>query len=389
MEQVRGIWLVLCVSAAWVGTSQFARAAEMRAEQLQHCSIVLLMTWANTMAWVFLAIPHALKKVREANTGTSDGAVVGAGCCPGRSSFLPPAFRNALHTEAFSARQPPKFLAIALFTNLCYVAALHFLPASLNTAVFCTSPIFTLLFSATWLPREGDGVRDLAGELFSWKGLSVVLSVFGVLLISEPWRAVAVAAAQPHEALRGPLLLLQPDEQYQAGDPLERIIGVILSLLAGLGTAVYQVYFKLTFGDRMGPEEVGLFLAHMGASSTFLMGSVVLVAAAVHPVRLDLVPWGLVGATAASSALFNFLIKFGLSVDSPVGMSLATQVGIPLNLLIDVVVVHANVGLTQAIGTLVMLVSFTLQQFGDGRARGVASAGVMNAKLLDASEREL
>merc|ERR1712154_599619 len=121
----------------------------------------------------------------------------------------------------------------------------------------------------------------------------------------------------------------------------------------------------------MGPEEVGLFLAHMGASSTFLMGSVVLVAEAVHPVRLNLVPWGLVGATAASSALFNFLIKFGLSVDSPVGMSLATQVGIPLNLLLDVVVVHANVGLTQAIGTLVMLVSFTLQQFGDGRAQGV------------------
>merc|ERR1712039_423400 len=110
----------------------------------------------------------------------------------------------------------------------------------------------------------------------------------GVLLISEPWRAAAAAAAQPHEALRGPLLLLQLDEQYQAGDPLGRITGVILSLLAGLGTAVYQVYFKLTFGDRMGPEEVGLFLAHMGVSSTFLMGSLVLVAEAVHPVRLNL-----------------------------------------------------------------------------------------------------
>merc|ERR1719412_2643253 len=96
------------------------------------------------------------------------------------------------------------------------------------------------------------------------------------------------------------------------------------------------------------------------------MGAVVMVAVAggVYPLQLNLVPWSLVGATAASSAMFNFLIKFGLSADTPVAMSLATQIGIPLNLLLDVVVVHANVRLLQAAGALVMLVSFSLQQSG-------------------------
>merc|ERR1711933_447196 len=71
---------------------------------------------------------------------------------------------------------------------------------------------------------------------------------------------------------------------------------------------------------------------------------------------------GLVGATALSSAVFNFLIKFGITRESPVAVSLATQIGIPLNLLLDMVIVRAHINATQVVGTLVMLVSFTLFQ---------------------------
>lgn len=374
MEQARHVWLVLCISAAWVGTAQFARLAEQTAEQAQHCSIVLLMAWANTAAWIFLAIPH----------------VWGYACEAKGVDTIRPRRRteSSLQTEAFEMNQPPKFLAVALSTNLCYISALHFLPASLNTAIFSTSPIFTLLLSVMWLPQEGDA-PGLADILCSRKGLSVALSVLGVLLISEPWN---IRVAKHHEGDGGPSGLLQFSSQHEAGDPIRgRMLGVFLSLLAGLGTAVYQVYFKLTFGDRMGPKEVGLFLAHMGVSSTFIMGAMVMVAVAVgvYPLQLNLVPWSLVSATAASSAMFNFLIKFGLSAENPLAMSLATQIGIPLNLLLDVVVVHVNVGVSQAAGVLVMFLSFTLQQIGDRSGpRRCDVADVMSAKLLGAQEEE-
>jgi len=249
-----------------------------------------------------------------------------------------------LQTEAFvSPRQPAQFLMIALATNFLYMAALHFLPASLNTAIFCTSPVFTLLLSAVFLHGPADRSSGRMA-LYTRQALSVALSVVGVILIAEPWHAVG-------NSLNNGLLDT-------------RLVGASLSLCAALGTAVYQVYFKATFGDRMQPEEVGLFLANMGMLASLLYGMVGLgfLFSGIYPLQLRSVPWGLVLSTAMSSAVFNFLIKFGLSRDSPVALSLATQIGIPLNLLLDVVVVHASVQRTQVLGTFAMLVSFTLFQ---------------------------
>ncbi|CAE6971730.1 unnamed protein product [Symbiodinium natans] len=208
-------FLLLSISLSWVGVAQLARAAEVDAERLQARSVVPLLTWANATAWIFLALPHMLRRARA-------GADI-----PGTGARL----LDFVTTEAFKVSHPPRFLFIALTTNFSYIGALHFLPASLNTAIFSSSPVFTLLLQTMFLES---GWRGDAGSQ-GWKALSVGLSVVGVLLIAEPW----------HGSLGGSDL----DEQRL------RIIGVLLSLFSALGTAIYQVYFKQTFGDSMRPEE--------------------------------------------------------------------------------------------------------------------------------------
>ena len=185
----------------------------------------------------------------------------------------------------------------------------------------------------------------------------MALSVLGVL-VAEPWRPPA--ATETDDAARRP----GGAPGTGPGQGGDRVAGACFSLLAAAGTALYQVRFKWTFGDRMGPEEVGLFLAHMGLLCCVLGGLLcaALVSGGLYRLDLRLVPWDLVAATALSSALFNFLIKFGISRGSPLSMSVATQIGIPLNLLLDVFVVRAPIRGVQAVGCLALLASFSAQQ---------------------------
>ncbi|CAJ1331121.1 unnamed protein product [Effrenium voratum] len=202
--------LLLAIAGSWVSVAQLARAAEVATLQLQHHTVVPLVTWANSTAWILLAMPYmAMRRSRGAE-----------GC-------------ELLATDAF------KF--IALTTNFSYISALHYLPASLNTAIFSSSPVFTLLLQSVFLPAEAGrslspGFGEVRAALCGLKALSVILSVVGVLLITEPWR----------------------DSEGDDGlDKRSRILGAGMSLFAALGTSIYQVYFKKVFGDRMKPEEVG------------------------------------------------------------------------------------------------------------------------------------
>lgn len=344
------LWLLLGIAASWVGVAQLARQAEKYNGTLQSTSIVHLMTWANATAWIVLAVPIMIRKSRE----------------PKNDSVGPVEYMTRLvSVDVFTCRHAFKFLAIALVTNYSYIGALHFLQASLSTAIFCLSPVFTLFFSVVCL-EPGDVPRKFPECIFTWEVLSVTLSVIGVLCIAEPWKT-----STAHLSLGS------------------RLIGIGLSTFAAVGTATYQVYFKVTFGDRMKPDEVGLFLSYMGVLIFILVGAALLFAfsSGYYPLRLEFVPWGLVVSTSLSSALFNFLIKFGLSRDTPVAVSLATQIGIPLNLLVDVLVVHAHIDSCQMFGTILMLVAFSLLKgpaccSNDAKATTAGGSGGSAAALV-------
>lgn len=326
------LWLLLGIAASWVGVAQLARAAEKINVSAQPTSIVHLMTWANATAWMCLAAPHAIRRSQEAHSENHKLVQI-------------------FSADVFQFRHAFQFVLIALVTNYAYIGALHYIAASLNTAIFCTSPVFTLLFSSIWLSPSAEGyapsVRSFCRSCCSCQGLAVYLSIIGVYCIAEPWRG-----------------------SYTHARFSSRMTGVALSLVAAVGTATYQVFFKATFGDRMRADEVGLFLAYMGSLIFVICGTLLAGAvwSGVYPLQFHLVPWGLVLSTSISSAVFNFLIKFGLSRDTPVAVSIATQIGIPLNLMVDVLVVQARIDAFQGFGAMMMLVAFSLQRGPPGVA---------------------
>merc|ERR1719253_1870263 len=132
------LWLLLAIAASWVGVAQLARAAEKVNVAAQPTSIVHLMTWANATAWMLLASLHMVRKSKE----------------PGVEPVgLTEMLARLLTADVFQCKHAFQFLGIALVTNYSYIGALHFLPASLNTAIFCSSPVFTLFFSIVYLDK--------------------------------------------------------------------------------------------------------------------------------------------------------------------------------------------------------------------------------------------
>ena len=105
-----------------------------------------------------------------------------------------------------------------------------------------------------------------------------------------------------------------------------------------------------------------------------------LVLAGVYRLDFSALPYALLAGTALTSLAFNFMIKFGLSVTSPVVVSLAVQLGIPLNLMIDLVL-NPSGSASGALddlavaGVALMLASFTLSTAADIKARGGGGGG--------------
>ena len=111
------------------------------------------------------------------------------------------------------------FFVLALGTNYAYIAALEYIPASLNTAVFSTSPVLTLALSVQFLSEPVTAPRA--------KWASVMLSIVGVAMICEPW-----ASLSPERPL-GALASAALDKP----GGIDRPIGCALSLAAAAGSA--------------------------------------------------------------------------------------------------------------------------------------------------------
>jgi len=66
--------LLFAIAASWVSVAQLARAAEVETLQLQHHSVVPLVTWANATAWLFLALPYMARRAKQ-RKDLGDGAM--------------------------------------------------------------------------------------------------------------------------------------------------------------------------------------------------------------------------------------------------------------------------------------------------------------------------
>jgi len=313
------VFLTMAIASTWVGTAQFAQGASARSSN----SLLQLIIWVNGTVWLFLGLPHIIQRLWH-----RDWVAV----------------EHLTTSDLFTPRHTILFFLIAFATNSAYIEALRFLFASLNSAIFSTTSIFTFVLSLAVLKDHPASTTSCG-----LRSICICFSVLGVVLISG--------------------FSSRNTNKEHATSFFEQLAGVALSIAAALGTAVYQVAFKYVFGNRMPPAVVGLFLAHLGAVMCLCYGSLIFGGIALGLVDVDLtnVPWTLVLLTALSSMAFNFLIKFGLSSTSPVTVSLATQLGIPLNLGVDMLVVGAKISRIQVIGVLIMAVSFSLHNYLDER----------------------
>eukprot|EP01052_Picozoa_sp_SAG31_P039451 SAG31_NODE_5476_length_2518_cov_1.876395_2_plen_441_part_00 len=385
--------LTAVIASTWVGVAQFARRAELApgcdGDDSSHGTLLdetnktdaltgsdtigaglgphscaHFIVWLNGSSWMALGLPWLVQTIaRHDKGGRWKWKHIAYISTPRPAPAASPPRRLNLSPLPPPRRPPPPyrlvhvvfFFVVALFTNYCYIAALEFIPASLNTAVFSTTSIMTLAMSGIFLPDA-----EVATPRFKWtQWIAVLLSCLGIALISQPWTAFDVSINRASIA--------EFTTTVQADT---RLVGCALSLVAAAGTASYQVTFKWMLGDRLkNPVDLGLFMAKLGMQ-IFIIGGFVLwgaffaVSAAdlmalldghfptnstssnpmimcsvsrqgVYQLALPVLPYVLLCGTAIASLIFNFIIKFGLSINTPVVISLATQLGIPLNLLID------------------------------------------------------
>ena len=340
------VLLTVAIAVSWVGVAQLARLAEL-APGCNHGAPALalsgvgglgshscahLIVWLNGSSWILLGLPWLLKRMctgrsrmRRARsrplpqTDPHDDKKV-------QPNHLVDMWKEESSTDEedfdidhgdvkpYRWRHVALFFALALGTNYSYIAALEFIPASLNTAVFSTSPLLTLALSVLFL------AEDLTSPCTRW--ISVAMSIGGVVLIAQPWKAAGVSPGSGAGSGSGDTVA-----EHLAD---ARLTGSVLSLAAAAGTAAYQVTFKRIMGQRLSsPTQLGLFMAKLGSQIFAVYGAALWASVLLGQYRLDfeLVPYSLLVGTALASLLFNFIIKFGLSISSPVVVSLATQLG--------------------------------------------------------------
>ena len=345
------VLLTVAIAVSWVGVAQLARLAELApgcnrgapalvalsgVGGLGSHSCAHLIVWLNGSSWILLGLPWLLKRTLPGRSRM----------CRARSHPLPQAdphdgekvqptnhlvdmWKEDSSTdeddffdiddgdaEPYRWRHVVLFFALALSTNYTYIAALEFIPASLNTAVFSASPLLTLALSVLFL------AEDLTSPCTRW--ISVAMSIGGVVLIAQPWVAAVGSLGSGAGSGSG------DTAAEHVGDA--RLTGSVLSLAAAAGTAGYQVAFKRIMGERLSsPTKLGLFMAKLGSQIFAVYGAALWVSVLLGVYRLDaeLLPYSLLVGTALASLLFNFIITWGLSISSPLVVSLATQLGTP------------------------------------------------------------
>ncbi len=384
------VLLTVAIALSWVGVAQMARLAELapgcgasasggglaNATHMSDSrggimgglgshSCTHLIVWLNGTSWIFLGLPWLVQRMRVGRstrplpqTDPQDSKTSEPNHLVEMWNDDDSSDEDYFDIDAGDApyrwRHVFLFFALALVTNYTYIAALEFIPASLNTAVFSTSPLLTLALSVAFLAEE------LTSPGARW--VSIGMSIGGVVLIAQPWRSTGASSGTNGSQTNAELLANA------------RLVGSVLSIVAAAGTATYQVVFKKIMGKQLSsPTQLGLFMAKLGSQIFIVYGAALLgsILAGVYRLDFEALPYSLLVGTALASLVFNFIIKFGLSISSPVVVSLATQLGIPLNLMIDVV--YGPSGSANALNSLavggvgLMLVSFALNTIADIR----------------------
>lgn len=279
-KMVIGVAIVIGIALSWVGSTQFAQSTYS-----PEFNAPFFVTWFSTswMLVVFPAyfLPGLLKGKTIIQFYRESEKVFGS---------------QGLHLKSLIKYVGP-FCLLWMLTNYSFVRALGVIRAADVTALFSSCNAFVYVFSLIWL-RERLGIVKVT---------AVLLCIGGIVMMAYA------------EGFEGP-----------------NAAGVILSVAAAIGAALYKVWFKRIVGDAT-LGQVSLFLSCLGLLSTLLLWPIIVIFHLTHYEDLTWrnIPWKYLCGHAFLGIIFNFLINFGIAFTYPLFISLGTVLGIPINALTD------------------------------------------------------
>lgn len=212
------------------------------------------------------------------------------------------------------------FYVLWIVANYLYIFALQLMNASDVTAIFSSVNAFVFIFS----------IFVLKEKINLMKSASVFFSIFGIVLI-------ALANAEFEGTAKG----------------------IIFTLISAISAALYKVYLKKLLGD---PDLIvtNMFLGCLGLVNIFLVWPVVLILikTGVENLEYDSIPWPMLVLSALISFIFNLLINFGIAYTYPLFISIGTIVGIPLNIIIDILINEKSLDWKEILGAGLIILSF-------------------------------
>ena len=360
MEQARpaALLVVIAVAGSWVASTQLAQLALIRIH------VPAFMVWF-TVCFNVLVFP-AVRLARAAARA----------CCGCDSTAAATGQRQRLpehHTAAAAVAGPSNGallrLAAGLYplyfgANYLYTRALMSMSAALVTATFAATPAFVLCLSVAVL-----------GERFTGpKGCAVAATFAGVFCMS-----------------------------FESGDGGNNPpLGVALTLGACLCAAAYKVLFKqsmlrwptttLMMEDDGGDagDTVGRYLSLVGVVNVLPGLALVLVLSwtGAEPIEWGSVPMGLVAVHAVSALAFNFFVNYGVSLTTPLWVSVGTVLGIPLNYAVDMLRGRKLLGWRQSAGAALVVAAFLVLARGRGGEGSREEHGALAYTTVVAEDKE-
>jgi solute carrier family 35 protein F3/4 len=295
-----GLFIVVFIAVSWVGSTQTAKSTYNPT-----FSAPFFMVWFNTSWMVIcypLLMPVYLIKVWLRDRAKFTSASYRFGVLQGIACTLREMWRESCLVFSSKGVTLLSLLTSTVFftvvweaTNYSYLRALSKISSTDVTALFSSTPAFVYILSLFILKEP----------LLILRMISVTLAVGGVVLF-----------------------------MYSEGFSPGSLEGMILSIVAAIGAAIYKVCLKRRVGDA-GIFQMGLFLTFLGLFNLLAFWPIVVILHFTHVEPLSHVPWSYVCGSAGLGLLFNFFINFGIAFTFPIFISFGTILGIPINAILD------------------------------------------------------
>uniref|UniRef100_A0A0K0F0G7 EamA domain-containing protein n=1 Tax=Strongyloides venezuelensis TaxID=75913 RepID=A0A0K0F0G7_STRVS len=319
---ILSITVIVAVAICWTGGTQFSKSALII--DPKHFYAPYTMTWFNTN---FMILCYPVYLIYILITHNKD------------IEYL-----KSCHNEALRIYQvytnKPKFIQYLLFTamflgfwigaNYCYSMSLVYVPASITTSISAANTAIVLVLS--WI--------ILKDKFNIYQIISIACAVSGVVIISLDKSTTSQSSVWKH------------------------FLGILLAILSAAFSATYKVLFKRIIGNaNLG--QVSMFMTGLGFMNLVIniFPCIFLIIYNKETIEFDYVPWFPITGSSLLSLLFNFLINFGIALLHPLVISIGMLMGIPLNIIIDIIFRHLKVEKDFLIGGFLVLLSFVLIVF--------------------------